>query len=134
MRNIHSKLSGKSLAACKQIAWAICFCMPFIFAGCVTSATKPGSGTDQASGSLEKQPTNDPNEDEDRKMGVLRVERSKPGNTQIMRDACRGRYKVLSDRDAKPPQLEVGVARAVGNSQGTQAAPPYPYIRYRCED
>jgi len=101
---------------------------------CTTTANEaPAAAASSAAPQLAP-PAPEPSEEEDRKMGVLRVDRASPGSLRVMRDTCRGRYRVLPERDAKRPQMEIGVARAVGGSTDSAAAAPYPYIRYRCED
>lgn|GEM_PF-6323829 len=113
-----------------------CLWAAVVLSSCTTTSNPIGKSDLKSPAPTSDSPvTAEPDDDSDRKMGVLKVEKSNPGSTQIMRDSCRGRYKVLPERDAKRPQMEIGVARAVGGgSLSSGEKTPYPYIRYRCED
>lgn len=122
----------------RMVAAGLVLTGALIVSSCISD--KPESTTPAnslAESATKKQSSNqgspEASDDEDTK-GVLMVERQNPKSIQIMRDNCRGRYKVLPDREAKRPQIEVGISRPIGGDSNEKPAAPSPYIRYRCED
>ena len=106
-----------------------------LLAACTTVGSSSNTaGPTSSSKSLSPSEPVDVNEEADRKEGVLRVDRNAPGALQVMRDSCRGQYKVLTTPETNPPQMEIGVARTIGGKADSGASVPYPYIRYRCEN